>query len=118
LVRRIDPILEVADRFWPVWEIVVWDQDDEVWVGEDGDSPHPLGVCPPDMPSDWSLDGDEDEDPSFIILDAIEEDFHLVAKVERLKIKGMREVLNLKSSINYDDASVPSQRRKGKARVL
>jgi hypothetical protein len=40
---------------WPVGfglsgEIVVWDQGDEVWVGEGGDSPYPLGVCPPYMP--------------------------------------------------------------------
>jgi hypothetical protein len=56
-------------------EVVVWDQGNEVWVGEDEDSPHPLGVCPPDIPLDWVLDGDEDEDPSFAILDAIEEDF-------------------------------------------
>jgi hypothetical protein len=34
------------------------------------------------------------------------------------KIKGRREVLNLKSSIDYGDASVPSRRRKGKAQVL
>jgi hypothetical protein len=31
----------------------VWDQGDEVWVGEERDSPYPLGVCPPDMPLDW-----------------------------------------------------------------
>jgi hypothetical protein len=30
----------------------VWDQGDEVLVGKDGDSPYPLGVCPPDMPLD------------------------------------------------------------------
>jgi hypothetical protein len=65
------------------------------------------------------LDGVEDEDSSsFVILDAIEEAFHRVKKVARLKTKGRREVLNLKRSINYGDASVPSWRRKCKAHVL
>jgi hypothetical protein len=35
-----------------------------------------LGVFPPDLPLDWVLDGDEDEDQSLAILDAIEEDFN------------------------------------------
>jgi hypothetical protein len=35
--------------------------------------------------------------------------------MEDVKIKGRREVLNLKSSINYSDASMPSRSRKGKA---
>jgi hypothetical protein len=69
-----------------------------------------LDVCPPNMPLDWVSDGVEDEDPSFAILDAIEEDFHRVKNGARLKIKGRREVL--KSSINYSNASVPSRRRK------
>lgn len=77
-----------------------------------------MAVCPLDMPLDWVLDGDGDEDPSFAILDAIEEDFHQVAKVARLKIKGRREIMNLKNSINYGDASASSQRRKHKAHVL
>jgi len=34
------------------------------------------------------------------------------------KIKGRRELQNLKSSINYDGASVPSRSRRGKAQVL
>jgi hypothetical protein len=34
-----------------------------------------LAVYPPDMPLDWVLDSDEDEDPSLAILDAIEEHF-------------------------------------------
>jgi hypothetical protein len=68
-----------------------------------------LGVCPPDMPLDWVLDGVEDEDLSFAILDANEEDFHQVKKLARLKTKGKREVLNLKSSIKYDDANVTPQ---------
>jgi hypothetical protein len=66
----------VAGRFCPSGEIVVWDQGDEVWVGENGDSPYPLGVCPPDMPLDWVSDDVEDDDPSFMILDAIEVDFN------------------------------------------
>jgi hypothetical protein len=64
------------------------------------------------MPLDWVLDGVKDEDPSFAILDAIEEDFHRVNKGTRLKIRGRREVLNLKCFINYGDASVLSRRRK------
>jgi hypothetical protein len=44
--------------------------------------------------------------------------FHRVIKGKRLKIKGRREMLNLKSSINYGDASVPFRSRKGKAQVL
>jgi hypothetical protein len=71
-----------------------------------------LGVYPPNMPLDWVLDGVGDENLSFVILDAIEEDFHRVKKVARFKTKGRRKVLNLKSSINYSDASVPSRQRK------
>jgi hypothetical protein len=55
----------------------VWDQGDEVEVAEGGNSTYyPLGVCPHDVPLDWVSDGVEDEDLSFAILDAIEEDFH------------------------------------------
>jgi hypothetical protein len=92
--------------FGPSGEIVVWDQGVEDWVGEGGDSP-----CHPDLSLDWMSDGVGDEDPSFVILDAIEEDFHR-GKKGSLKIKGKRDVLNLKSSIEYSDASVPSRRRK------
>jgi hypothetical protein len=53
-----------------------------------------------------------------MILDAIQEDFHLVAKVARLKTKGRREMLNMKSFINYGNASTSSWRRNGKAHVL
>jgi hypothetical protein len=47
----------IQSQKWPVGfgssgEIVVWDQGDEGWVGEEGDSPYPLGVYPPDMPLD------------------------------------------------------------------
>jgi len=42
----------------------------------------------PDMPLDWVSNGVEDEDPSFAILDAIEENFHRVKKGARLKSKG------------------------------
>jgi hypothetical protein len=51
-------------------------------------------------------------------MDAIEEDFHRVKKGAHLKIKGRRDVLNLKSSIDHGYASLPSRRRKGKAQVL
>jgi hypothetical protein len=46
--------------------------------GEEGDSPYPLSVYPPNMPLDWVSDGAKNEDPSFAILDANEEDFHRV----------------------------------------
>jgi hypothetical protein len=46
------------------------------------------------MPLDWMSNGVEDEDPSFTILDAIEDDFHWVKNVARLKIKGRKDVLN------------------------
>jgi hypothetical protein len=71
-----------------------------------------LGVYHPDMSLDWVSYGVGDEEV------AIEEDFHQVKKGVRLKIKGKRDVLNLKSSIDYGDVSVPSRRRKGKAQVL
>jgi hypothetical protein len=96
----------------------VWDQGAEGWVGEEGDSPYPLGVFPPDMTLDWVSDGVEDENTSFALLDAIEEDFHQVYKGKRLKIKRRRELQNLKSSINYGDVSVPSRSGKGKAQIL
>lgn len=85
----------------------MWDQGAKGWVGEKGDSPYPLGVFPPDMPLDWVSDGVKDEDTSFVLLDAIQEDFHWVNKGKRLKIKGRRELQNLESFINYGDTSVP-----------
>jgi hypothetical protein len=48
----LDPILGVASSFGMSGEIVVWDQGAEGWVGEEGDSPYPLGIFPPDMPLD------------------------------------------------------------------
>jgi len=106
-----------AVGFGPSREIVVWDQGDKVWVGEDGDSPYPLGVYPPDIPLNWVSDGVKDEDLFFAILDAIEEDFHRVKMVAHLKIKGRREVLNLKSSTNYGNVSMPSRRRKSSGAI-
>jgi len=38
--------------------------------------------------------------------------------IARQKTKGKRELLNLKSSINYGDASPSSKRWKGKALML
>jgi hypothetical protein len=96
----------------------VWDRGDEVWDLVDGDSSYPLGVFHLDMPLDWALDGDEDEDPSSAFLDAIEEDFHRKAKVARPKSKGRRELLNLKSSINQGEASASSRHWKGKAHMM
>jgi hypothetical protein len=68
----------------------VWDQGDEVWDGKDGESPYPFGVFPLNLPLGWALDGDEDEDPSLVILDAIEEDFHWEVKlrIQRPKVRG------------------------------
>lgn len=57
-------------------EVVVWEQSEKVWDGEDVNSSYPLGVLPPDMALDWKLDSDEDVDPSLAVLDAIEENFH------------------------------------------
>jgi hypothetical protein len=44
--------------------------------------------------------------------------FFQVVKLACPKNKGRKEVLNLNSSINYGDASVSSQRGKGKNHVL
>jgi hypothetical protein len=52
------------------------------------------------MSFDWVSDG---------VGDAIEDKVLLVKKGAHLKIKGKREVLNLKSSIDYSDASVSSR---------
>jgi hypothetical protein len=60
----------------------------------------PLGVLHPDKPLDWAMDGDEDEDLSLAILDAIEEEFYWETMVARQKTKGRKELLNLKSSIS------------------
>jgi hypothetical protein len=79
---------------------------------------YPLGVLPPDLALDWELDSDEDIDPSLTILEAIEEDFHRGIKTVSPKIKGMGEVLNLVSSINYGDSSLSSRLRKGKAHMV
>jgi hypothetical protein len=98
--------------------VVAWEQGNEVWDVEDGDSPYPLGVLPPDLALDWELDSDEDMDPSLAILEAIEEDFHRGVKAARPKTKSRREVLNLVSYINYSDSSVSYQRRKGKAHMV
>jgi hypothetical protein len=113
----------IQSQKWPVGfglngESIMWDQGDEFWYGEDGDSPYPLGVLHLDMPLDCALDGDEDDDPSLAILDAIDEEFHWKTMVARQKTKGMRELLNLKSSINYGNASAPSQRWQGKAHMM
>jgi U3 small nucleolar ribonucleoprotein component len=96
----------------------VWKQGDEIWDGEDEDSPFPLGVLPLNMALDWELDRVEDEDSSLAIMDAFEDDFLRKVKVARPKTKGRREILNLVSTINYGDASASSRHRKGKAHVL
>jgi hypothetical protein len=72
------------------------------------------------MPLDWAADGEEDEVPLLAILDASvsEEEFHYESMVLRQKTKGRKEVLNLKSSINYGDDYATSGRRKSKAHMM
>jgi len=48
----------------------------------------------------------------------MEEDFYREAKVARPKSKGRRELLNLKSSISYGNASASSRQWKGKAHMM
>jgi hypothetical protein len=47
--------------FDPSGEVVVWEQDDEIWDGEAGDYTYPL---------DWEMDSVEGEDPSLTFMDA------------------------------------------------
>jgi hypothetical protein len=94
-------------RNWPVGfdlngELVVWEKDDDFWEG---------------LPLDWEMDGVQDEE-SLAILDALEEDIHRDKMIARQKTKGKRELLNLKSSINYGDANTSSKRGKGKALMM
>jgi hypothetical protein len=70
----------IKSQKWPVGvgldgEILVWDHSDEIWNGEDGESPFPLGILHPNMPLDSAMDGVHGKDPSLAILDAIEEEF-------------------------------------------
>jgi hypothetical protein len=67
--------------------VVAWEQGDEVWDGEDGDSLYPLGVLPPDLALDWELDSVKDLDPSLAILEAIEEDYYWELKQRVLRPK-------------------------------
>jgi len=94
-------------RNWPVGfdlngELVAWEKDDDFWEG---------------LPLDWEMDGVQDEE-SLAILDALEEDIHRDKMIARQKTKGKRELLNLKSSINYGDANTSSKRGKGKALMM
>jgi hypothetical protein len=89
---------------WPVGfdlngELVVWEKDDDFWDG---------------LLLDWLLDRVQGEE-SLAILDAMEDEFHRDKIIARQKTKGKRELLNLKSSINYGIANAPSRRWKGKA---
>jgi hypothetical protein len=104
--------------FGPSGEVVVWEKDDEIWDGEDGDSPYPLGVLPPNMALDWELDCVENEDSSLAILDAFEENFLREVKVAWPNTKGRWEILNLVSFINYGDVSASFRHRKGKGHML
>jgi len=70
----VTPIFEKGNEFrvnglfqsqeWPVGfdlsgEVVVWEQGDEIWDGEAGDSPYPLGVLPSSMALNWEVDSTE-----------------------------------------------------------
>jgi hypothetical protein len=63
------------------------------------------------------MDGFHDEE-FLAILDALEEEIHRDKMIARQKTEGKRELLNLKSSINYGDASTSSRRWKGKALMM
>jgi hypothetical protein len=54
---------------------------------------------------------------SLAILDAFIEEFYWDQMLARQMTKSKRELLNLKSSINYGNVSAPSRRRKGKAHM-
>jgi hypothetical protein len=60
------------------------------------------------MPLDWAVDGEEDDVPLLAILatSVSEEEFHRETMVVRQKTKGRKDVLNLKSSINYGNDCV------------
>jgi len=53
------------------------------------------------------MDGFQDEE-SLAIFDALEKEIHRDKMIARQKSKGKRELLNLKSSINYGDVSTSS----------
>jgi len=65
---------------------------------------------------DWASDGAFGEE-AMAIWDAMEEDFQGDKMIARQKSKGKRELLNLHSSINYNDAKDSFRRRKGKAHM-
>jgi hypothetical protein len=79
----------------------VWEQDDEFWDG---------------MPLDWEMDGVRVIEP-LAILDAFPEEFYRDQMLAHQKTKGKRELLNLKSSVNYGDVSAPFKCRKRKAHM-
>jgi hypothetical protein len=64
------------------------------------------------------MDGVHGEDPFSAILDAIEDEFYREKMIARQRTKGRRELLNLKSSINYGDASTPSRHWKCKVHMM
>jgi hypothetical protein len=91
-------------QHWPVsfdpsGELVVWEKDAEFLEG---------------LPLDWVIDGGYGEE-SLAILDASEEVWDKM--IARQKTKGKRELLNLKSFINYGEMRAPSRRGKGKAHI-
>jgi len=62
------------------------------------------------------LDGVHGEE-FLAIRDAMEEEFYQDKMITHQKTKGKRELLNLKSSINYGNTNAPSRRQKGKTHM-
>jgi hypothetical protein len=60
---------------------------------------------------DWAVD-DDFGDEALAIRDAMEEDFLQDKMIGCQKSKGKRELINLRSSINYGDIEASSRRRK------
>jgi len=83
-------------------EVVVWEDINDFWD---------------DLPLDWAMDGDFEEE-TLAIRDAMEEEFLREKIIARHKSKGKKELQNLQSSVNYIFASDSSRRRKGKGLKL
>jgi hypothetical protein len=71
--------------FGPSGEVVVWEQGEEIWDGEDGDYPYPLGILPPNLALDWEMDCVEDEDPSWRLWMPLKMTFF-----KKLRLRGRR----------------------------
>jgi len=78
--------------FYHKWELDAQEKAAEFWEGSE----------------EWEVDRSQGEEFMAIVDEMI----------KRQKSKGKRELLNLQSSINYDDFSASSRCRKGKAQLL